>query len=160
MMQIMSQRRILIFIFSALVLAGFVTFTLRGRDFKAPMNDQTSTQKPFVVINGIPVEVLIADTPDERRRGLSGRGELLANQGMLFVFDKSDAYNIWMKDMQFSIDVIWISSGGVVVDIRKDISPETYPEVFGPRTSAQYVLEVPAGFAEKYDISVGDRTVL
>lgn len=109
-----------------------------------------------VYVGGTPVYVTIADTTDEHRRGFSGMSAPAPNEGMLFVFDRDDTYGIWMKDMLFPIDIMWISADQQIVDLRENVAPETYPEVFAPRTPARYVLEVPAGFIESYNIAIGD----
>lgn len=109
---------------------------------------------PQVVIGGQTVKVMIADSEDERVKGLSGRRSLAANRGMLFIFDETGNYGIWMKDMRFPIDVIWIN-GNEVVDIKADIAPETYPAVFTPQEPAQYVLEVNTGFSAEHGIEKG-----
>ena len=43
-----------------------------------------------------------------------------------------------------------------IVDIAPNTSPDTYPKVFYPKDQALYVLELPAGSADKYGIKVGD----
>lgn len=102
------------------------------------------------------LNVDIAKTPGQRARGLSGRPPLGANEGMLFVHDTSDYHSIWMKDMNFPIDILWLNEYFTVVDIRRDVSPQTYPEKFVPDYPAKYVLEVQAGFAVANNIKIGD----
>lgn len=117
--------------------------------------------EPSVVIGGVRVRVDIADTPEERVNGLSGREHLAQGEGMLFIFPTDDHHGIWMKDMNFSIDIIWLSAEGRVVDIAPHVSPETYPASFSPRDVARNVLEVPAGFAKSHGIAVGaEATIL
>ena len=65
--------------------------------------------KKTIHIGRVPIAVAIADTLEKRTQGLSGRESLSANEGLLFVFSTSGAYGIWMKDMRFPIDIIWIS---------------------------------------------------
>lgn len=110
-----------------------------------------------IEINGVPVRVEIADTPEARVNGLSGRTRLPESQGMLFVFDEPGRYPIWMRNMNFSIDVFWLDGRGRVVDIWENAHPESYPQVFEPRDDAYYILEVVAGFAELYNVEIGDR---
>ncbi len=98
----------------------------------------------------------IADTSALREQGLSGRSELKENEGMLFVFPEDGVYTFWMKDMSFSIDMIWISKSGTVVHVENAATPRSYPETFGPDVPARYVLEVSAGFSEAHGVSVGD----
>jgi len=119
-----------------------------------------------VKIGGQNVQVDLALTSAEQAQGLSGRASLAENQGMLFVFPQPGQYLFWMKDMKFSIDMIWFSADLKVIYIKKEASPESYlpagkagPETYGPAPSdgqAKYVLEVPAGFADKNNLQIGD----
>jgi hypothetical protein len=103
-------------------------------------------------------KVEIADTDEKRMQGLSGRESLPENQGMLFVFDVSDYHTFWMKDMNFSLDFIWISRNQIV-EISRNIKPEDYqpPKTLVPGNKIDKVLEVNAGFAEKIGIKEGDK---
>jgi uncharacterized protein len=74
---------------------------------------------------------------------------------MLFVFDTDDYHGIWMKDMNYSIDIIWLDSGKTVVYMAEDVSPDTYPEVFRPDVPARYVVELSAGAAHRHGITEG-----
>jgi hypothetical protein len=109
-----------------------------------------------IELAGQSVRMTVANTPETRTQGLSGKGRLDDDEGMLFVFPEDGIYSFWMKDMQFSIDIIWISYSGNIVDIRERVSPESYPTVFTPREEARYVVELPAGWVEEYDVKVGD----
>ena len=101
------------------------------------------------------IQLEIADTPEKRVQGLSGRKELAQGQGMLFVFDTPQKAGIWMKDMNFPIDIIWFDEQKTVVHIKEHATPESFPEVFTPPTLASFVLEVPAGFVKERGIEVG-----
>jgi hypothetical protein len=110
-----------------------------------------------VVIAGrVTLTVELARTPEEQVRGLSGRPGLKPGHGMLFVYDRPHPVSIWMKDMRFALDIIWIRAGRIVA-IEKHASPLT-PQ--GPErvytATADLVLEVPAGFADRQKIRVGD----
>ena len=109
-----------------------------------------------VTIGGQNLSVTLADTADERTQGLSGHPGLKDNEGMLFVFDEPGKYYFWMRGMNFSIDMIWISEDMRVVYIKKDAQPEDYLSTFGPDVNAKYVLEVNSGFSDKYNLEVGD----
>jgi hypothetical protein len=111
----------------------------------------------YIKINGKILKVEIALTPKEQEQGLSNRKELKEDEGMLFVFDHIDKYSFWMKDMNFPIDIIWISEDLHVVFIKKNALPESYPDTFSPTQTAKYVLEVNSGFSEKNDLKYGDR---
>ncbi len=106
------------------------------------------------------LEVKVVSTNEERRRGLSGVVGLEPDEGMFFVFDSDGYYGIWMKDMLFSIDILWLNSNKEIVHIESFVDPDTYPTVFKPDKPARYVLEVNAGFVVKHKINVGDTIVL
>ena len=113
-----------------------------------------------IKIAGQKIRVDLALTPAEQAQGLSGRQSLKDDEGMLFVFPTTDIdqiHKFWMKDMNFSIDMIWIDKNMQVVYIEKNAKPESYPNVFGPDSDAPYVLEVVSGFADKNNLKVGDR---
>ncbi len=108
-----------------------------------------------VALGGERVPLLVADTEAERTQGLSDRATTSPAAGMLFVFPGDGAYGIWMKDMRFALDIIWVSAEGVIVDIKENALPESFPEIFRPREAARYVIEVPAGYVERLKVRLG-----
>lgn len=130
------------------------------RDLKTALNDAYTFNESHMVLGDATLKIGIADTPEERKKGLSGLDSLKDGAGLFFIFDSADTHGIWMKEMNFPIDIIWLSSTKQVVYIEKDVSPETYPEVFQPTRNAQYILEVPAGFVKKWGIKIGDQATL
>jgi len=100
----------------------------------------------------------IADDEAERAQGLSGHEQLAANEGMWFVFDREGYYPFWMKDMKFSLDIIWLNDDYQIVDMERYVPPVTgvtnLPQ-YQNATPAKYVLEVNAGVSE--GLSVGDK---
>ncbi len=111
--------------------------------------------RPYIRINGTELFIDVATTPETRTRGLSGRLSMPADTGMLFVFDPPQVVAFWMKDMHFPIDIIWIDEKLHIVDITKNILPETYPSSFKPKSPVQYVLGVNAGCADEHSIAIG-----
>jgi len=101
------------------------------------------------------ITVLVADEPDELRTGLGSRDALPADTAMLFVFPRVARHGIWMKDMRFPIDIIWLDEDEKVVDVRERIAPETYPEVFYPSGESRYVVELASGSARELGIQIG-----
>ncbi len=137
----------------ALVVIGgvflFVVFLFESALFSGKIGGES------VVIGGVEIRVDIADDAQERERGLSGRETLEEGKGMLFIFEKSGFWGFWMKDMLFSIDIIWVGDDMKVVHVEENISPETYPVVFTPPQEARYVLEVRSGFTRAEGIGEG-----
>ena len=120
------------------------------------LETENSLAVRMLTIGGKTLEVEIADTLVSRKQGLSGKESLGDNQGMLFVYGEPGNYSFWMKDMKFAIDIIWIDENKKIVDIVKNISPDTFPQTFQPSSPAQYALEVNAGWTDKNFVRMGD----
>lgn len=105
----------------------------------------------------------IADTGAERELGL-GLRDTLPNDGMLFVFDKPDWYSIWMKDMRFAIDILWLRNGNVV-HVVANAQPEpgvadSELQQYHPSDAVDAVIELAAGRAAKLDAHEGSQLEL
>ena len=103
--------------------------------------------------------VEVADTLNEREKGLSGKQSLEINKGMLFIFEKETLSGFWMKDMNFPIDIIWIDKNMRIIGIEKSPVPcEEGKEcpVFYPKREAMYVLEINSGLSKMYDFGEKD----
>ena len=108
------------------------------------------------------LQVYLADTDPRRMRGLMFETEsfLADNKGMLFVFDEPGNRSMWMKNMQFHLDIIWFSENGNVVSIEKNVPPCITPvEVMSCKSvgvsadDAKYVLELTSGYVDEYSIT-------
>lgn len=139
----------------------FFTVTTFVQDYQKKENVFASLnfEEKKIVIGETVLTVNVADSNSERRKGLSNINSLDLDAGMLFIFDDFDFHQIWMKDMLFPIDIIWISDDMQVVHFEMDVSPKTYPKRFTPEEKARYVLEVPSGFVQKEGIKVGDPLI-
>ncbi|MBI2611007.1 DUF192 domain-containing protein [Candidatus Kaiserbacteria bacterium] len=129
-------------------------FTPVADNFSA--SDSNVSASSTILIADRVVRVTVADTPEERERGLSGWKGLAEDEGMLFIFNEDGRYAFWMKDMEFPIDILWISRDGAIVHIEEYVAPETYPASFAPRREARYVVELPAGFVERRGVRIGE----
>lgn len=116
------------------------------------------TNTTLIMIRGVVLNVEIAETPSDQVRGLSGRDSLPPESGMLFVFQAESTWGFWMKDMKFSLDIIWFNSNRQAVFIEENLQPcsPNYCPVYTPPTNALYVLEVDAGFVTAHGVSLGD----
>lgn len=99
----------------------------------------------------------VAKDDVSRQKGLGGVKHLAPSEGLLMVYDVPDRHPIWMKDMEISIDVFWISEDGEVVHIEKNMKPESYPTNYVSNRPALYVLELSAGAAHRLNIKVGSQ---
>lgn len=141
-------------IFIALV--GFMSLKLQGKSISA------TPERKEIKIGDETILAEVADSEDERQKGLAGRRSLGENEGMLFVFEQKDVFpSFWMKGMQIPLDIIWIDNEKVV-KIDSDVSPPSsdIPDsgltLYHPGKPIDYVLEVASGFTEKSGIKVGD----
>jgi uncharacterized membrane protein (UPF0127 family) len=151
----MRRYAILVALAALLLLAAAALFVFHPRP--AVREWGIGNPNPSVMIGGEKVSVALAVTDAQRAQGLSGTAPLKADEGMLFVFPEDGLYRFWMKGMKYAIDIIWIDADGRIVYIAPSLSPDTYPNSYGPDVPSRYVLEVSAGFASAHAVRVGDR---
>ena len=144
---------------AALLILLFILFVFFAAFLSNNKLEHQRLTHDFISINGELIQVEIADDQSERVQGLSGRNELKIGVGLLFIFDILDMHGIWMKDMNFPIDIIWFDENKKIVSIEKNVEPSTYPNVFIPSQNALYVLELNAGDVELYGIEIGQGFV-
>lgn len=111
----------------------------------------------LIKLNGTQIRAVIANTEEDRITGLSATPTLPADRGMLFIFPSDGYWGIWMKDMKYSLDIIWLNDQKSVVHIEDFVEPSSYPHTFVPRVPSRYVLEVQSGIATRYNLQVGDK---
>jgi uncharacterized membrane protein (UPF0127 family) len=114
------------------------------------------TNQKIIYIKDIPIKVTLAQSETQKTKGLSGVKKLAEGKGMLFVFDKMQQNNFWMKDMNFPLDIIYFNEKKEIVLIEENVTPETFPNTFGGDMLSMYVLEVNAGFVAKNNITIGN----
>ena len=102
------------------------------------------------------IDIEIADNTPERMQGLMYRKSMDENKGMLFVFQDNEQRGFYMKNTIIPLDIIFLDSAKQVLKIFKNTTP------FSERTlesgmPAKYVVEVNAGYTDRYEIKDGDR---
>lgn len=148
-----SKSRLIILFLAFCAIAVFYFYN-SAKEAKSPNSDWKQTEVKIADKN---LKVYLAQTPLEREVGLSVFDRLSDNQGMLFVFDSAQKPGFWMKDMKFSIDIIWINSLRVV-DITRNLPVENNSQLtkYYPNVDIDHALEVNAGWSDKNGIKVGD----
>jgi len=106
------------------------------------------------------LELYVAKTIKDMYVGLGGRDDLGGKDGMLFLYDYPGRHGIVMRDMRFPLDIVWLDEG-LVVDIAPAVPIEPYVTesaliVYRPRIDATMVVELPAGWAARHDLKIGD----
>lgn len=99
----------------------------------------------------------VAQTPKQRTEGLSNVQRLESNEAMLFIFDSSDKWAMWMKNMKIPLDILWLDQSQKVIYIVKGASPDNFPKSYVPNDPALYVLEVPQGTVDAKNIRIGSK---
>ncbi|MEX0931776.1 MAG: DUF192 domain-containing protein [Candidatus Paceibacterota bacterium] len=152
---IFRKKKILIFtsLFAGIFL---LLFLYQLGIFSEKVTPQYKYTDAEVSIRDAVFSVHVADTPEEQVQGLSFQESLPEYSGVWFAFDSPSPRGFWMKDMLFPIDIIWLNSAMQVVHVEHSLTPDTYPQTFAPPVSAQFVLEIRAGLAEREGIVVGD----
>lgn len=124
---------------------------------------KTRSKTPTATINNHILKLEIAKTSREKGTGLSARKTLEKDFGMLFLFEKPGYYPFWMKNMKFSIDIIFIRYGRIVT-IHKNVKPPIYPNenplIYNSSEPADAVLEINAGLSEKHNFKEADTVKL
>jgi len=118
--------------------------------------EQVAPSGPTVTIGKAVFSVRVADTEAKREQGLSGTQPLCAQCGMLFVFPSVGKPGFWMKDMNYSLDIVWVGQDKKIVGVEKNLSPASYPKIVYPSAPTLYVLELPAGTYDQNNMKVGE----
>jgi hypothetical protein len=152
------------------VLAVFVRRTLPNKPAAAvdenTVFDQEKKIAGSITVGSTSIQVSLANNEIDRRKGLSGVGSLPEGRGMLFVFPQENIRpTFWMKDMNISLDMIWINDGKVT-QIYENVpppasgTPDSALDLYIPNDPIDYILEVNAGFSAQNNIKVGDTVDL
>jgi uncharacterized membrane protein (UPF0127 family) len=107
------------------------------------VSEPTTCKEPRTIIElkGAKLCASVASDDTTRIRGLSGTASLPSNDAMLFKFSQNDFHGIWMKDMNFAINIYWLNENKQIIDAKLSASPASFPEIYKPSQPAKYVLE-------------------
>lgn len=139
-------------IFLACVIISIAAVLLLGGSNK----QRSTTSRSTMQFGGDTYTLEIADTESKRIAGLSNRERLEKDAAMLFEFPETYEQCMWMKDMKFSLDILWLDSSKKIVKVAENITPETYPRTFCAEDT-KYVLELNAGVVKKNNLKVGQN---
>ena len=104
----------------------------------------------------VTIDIEIAESDSARIRGLMQRPSLPEKSGMLFLFERETMQIFHMSNTPLALDLLFTGSDSAVVDIDKYNRPFT-STLIRSDAPAQYVIEVPAGFADRYGLVAGER---
>lgn len=138
-----------------LVLAALVVGCTR------PASDPPDRPPSELTIGTAELHVEVSATSEARARGLMGRTELAADQGMVFVFGHPTTDRFWMKDTLIPLSIAFWDERNRVVAIL-DMQPcraDPCP-TYGPDRKYMGAVEVNLGYFEDHGVKVGDHVEL
>ena len=156
-----TRLQVLIPISAAAIIVGVIGILSIPTDIKL---ESVEFPQGMIKLDNNILTVQIADNDSLRTRGLMFQNELPFDRGMLFVFDKPATYSMWMLNMQFPLDIIWFDENLNITAIEKNVPPcittievVTCRENGASGDNAKYVLEVTAGFVDKFSITENSK---
>jgi len=105
----------------------------------------------------VTVQLEIAETDSARQRGMMQRqGFPTERSAMLFPFGREEPRSFWMANTPVALDLFFVDADSQIVSISKYARPYSDEQIRsdGP---AKYVVETPAGFADRHGLLEGDR---
>lgn len=101
-------------------------------------------------------QVEIAETLEQKERGLMFRKSLPADAGMIFAYVPAQNVHMWMQNTFISLDMVFINADGTVQRIAAHTEPFSQT-VVASKGPVMAVLELNAGTAERIGLATGDR---
>ena len=132
----------------------FSTTPKKWREEHAALLRLENHQLVAVSVGGRRYQLELVNTPASRVQGLGNRDQVKAD-GMLFVFPRSEYHSFWMRNMNFSLDIIWIHHGCITeFDLGVPAEPQT--KLYRPsQQRVEWVWEAPAGFVQSSQLQIG-----
>lgn len=146
-------------LFSRLILQPKVLIPSGAQNFGKNIN-QKELQKGVLKLKDRKINIQIAENDAEWYQGLSDRDNLCSECGMYFIFPAKDKLDFVMRNMNFPLDIIFIADDKII-NIAENLAPEgTRPRnIYSSNEKANRVLEVNAGYCNKYGIKAGDSVL-
>jgi len=100
----------------------------------------------------------VADTKDQKQRGLGGRPGLEPGYGMLYVYDPPQEPEFSEARTGFALSLAFLKADGTITKIQRTAKNDR--RVVAPDEPVTYVLEVRSGWFEDRNVRVGARFLL
>ena len=111
-----------------------------------------------ISVAGESFSVELAVSAEDRSRGLMYRESLPDGQGMLFRYDPPVPAGFWMKNVRFSLDLLYFDGEGCLLGHDDRVPPcSSAPcPVYRSHRPTSWVLELPGGTREQLLLVEGD----
>ena len=108
-----------------------------------------------IKVGAHPLKVEVAQSDEQRMRGLMFREKLGRDDGMLFVFDEPAYQAMWMKNTLIPLSVAFLDGDGVILNVL-DMEPQTLDthQSAGP---AVYAIETNKGWFAQKKLGAGTK---
>ena len=148
------------FIISFFIIALTILFIYFGFFMVQEVSQNTNFQE--VSVGNKLYKLEVAQTYQDLERGLAKFDDIKDNEGMLFIFEEPGRWTIWMKDMKFNIDIIFLNENKEVVTIYENVKFENHENVFAyrkyqPEYDSKYVIELKEGQVAENKVKIGDK---
>lgn len=108
-----------------------------GEVFRIPVSIEGSNGR-------VTIQAEVADSSEERSKGLMFREHLGENEGMIFLFPQEAQQSFWMRNTLIPLDMIFIRADHTILGIVENAEPRTDTPRSVPGRS-QFVLEIAGG---------------
>lgn len=122
------------------------------------------TQSQFTILempNGQEIKTKIAVTEKQKEIGLGFVEEMKGYQAMLFINEEPQRVSFWMKNMKFNLDIFYLDENKIVREVyfNQEPCPEKIEcsKIVSASEKIKYILEIPAGMAEEYQLKINSQ---
>lgn len=101
--------------------------------------------------DGVEVCAEVTQSLEERRAGLMHRIE---PAWLLFLFPAKGKHPVWMANVRFPIDAVWMDEQSRIVELARGLRPFSMRAV-GGKVRSSMLLEMPSGSIDEHGLQVG-----
>ena len=140
-----------------LILFSKFSENLYDRKFNINLNlgevtDNDSVELCITKLEDVCFLLEVAKSKEKKQIGLMFKKNLDKNQGMLFIFDKPDIQNFWMKNTLIPLDIIFLDENLNIINIEKAKNINQTQDLYSSIKPSMFVIELNLYTTEKYKI--------
>lgn len=113
-----------------------------------------------IEVDGHPITVEVADTPEKRRYGCMFLSELPDDRGMIFVYPTPRRMGFWMRNTRIPLDILFLADDGAIVNAHMSMKPLSDTPSYPSAGPVRFALELPGGWLKKHGVWVRKRVTL